>query len=92
MNARESAFLSFGEIDAMLNGSVSALIGVSARAAADYGGARAYSMGKKVISALVGWESGIPALQTSQAYDAVIERLADACWDENNAGDEVRQR
>ena len=90
--AEKEEALTFQKIDKILNGSLSAVISEAWHIACASGYARGYELGKRFISALVGWESRVKALKNSWAYDIAIRCLADACEDADACAKRVQKR
>ena len=84
--------LTFQEIDKILNGSLSAVISEAWHIACAQGYSQGYTLGKRFISALVGWESRVKALKNSWAYEIAIKSLADACDDAVACAKRVQKR
>lgn len=83
----------FEEIDAILNGSLSAVISEAWSIACETGNYyKGYSWGKRFVSTLVGWESRVRCLRTRRAYEIAIVQLANACEDGEMASKAVEKR
>ncbi len=82
--------LTFESIDETFGGTLSHICKDMESLAAEGGFSDGYGPGKTYIERLVGWNAGdrSPELKTSEAYDVVLEVLAEACWRGDDAHEE----
>ena len=86
--------LTFKNIDKKLGGVLTHILRDAESFAADGGFSDGYGFGKDKISRLVGWYASdeFPELKTVEAYDVVLEVLAEACWRGDDACNARRHR